>query len=53
MSVHSNYYEDEEEYERDLYYEYRTENKPVIPFFLEVGDEWDELDSLDEEPDEE
>ena len=51
MSVHSNYYKDEEEYKRDLQFEYRAEQDD-IPFFSEVGDKWDELDSLDEEPEE-
>lgn len=32
MSVHSNHYEDEEEYRRDLYYEYRTEQEGLYQY---------------------
>lgn len=48
MSVHSNYYDDEDEYERDLAWEYRTEGrvvnhrKPKMPFFFEP--DFDELE---------
>ena len=38
MSVHSTHYDDPEEYERDLKYEYRTE-RTDIPFYTDDPDE--------------
>lgn len=36
MSVHSTYYEDRDEYERDLRYEYRKED---MPFYTDEPDD--------------
>ena len=49
MSVHSTYYEDEDEYERDLRWEYRKGNEEnEIPFYGYLEDEDMEGEDEDE-----
>ena len=42
MSVHSTYYDDQDEYEQDLRWEYRKGNEDDIPFYDPMIDDYEE-----------
>ena len=49
MSVHSTHYDDQDEYERDLAYEYRKGNEEdVIPFWPPCEEDLTEEDTENE-----